>query len=1012
MERGVAGSWARSWLVLIVLVGRPLWAATAVDDLPLAFEPNQGQTASSVRFLARGGGYTLWLTADEAVLGLNGAGGAPPATLRLRFLEAMTREVAGLESLPGRSRYFVGATAADSPTDVPHYGRVRYEGVYPGIDLEYYGNRRQLEHDLIVAPGADAAAVRFRVEGAERTALDAGGDLVFTTAAGDVHLRRPFAYQEAHGETTRVECGYALGTSTDGATVIGFAIGDYDHTRTLVIDPVVVYSTYVGGSGYESGYDVVADGGHNVYVTGATRSVTFPVASAAQGTFAGGHYDAFVLKLNADATQIVYSTFLGGSADDYGYGLAVDPAGAVSVAGGTFSPDFHPAQSTPNAYQHFYAGGGDAFFVRLNPDGQLVYGTWLGGSDVDLAFDVALDRVGIAYLTGYTASANFPTAAPFQPQRSGNRDAFVTKIDPSQPAPTQQLVYSTYLGGSGQEDGWGIATGGSLNAYVTGQTCSSDFPRANRSPLQNTPGGACDAFVAKLNEAGSDLVYSTYLGGSGWDKANAIAVDLGGEAHVAGETTSTNFPGASLSPIQNVHGGGQYDAFVARVNSAGSALGYATYLGGTGDDYATDVTVDGGGAVYTTGYTTSTTGFPTMNALQPAFGGGAYDAFLTGIDPAGSALVQSTYVGGKADDFGMGVALDSAGAVYLSGHTASLDFPVTQTIPGATAAPRAYVTGESGTDGRVTVINTADNTVEKIVPVAGGIGLLGVTVGPDGGHVYVSNTLQDRVTLIDAGNFATTTVPVVEHPKGLAVHPRAPVLYVGNSQTSHLTPLHSATLSPFGGVQNVGSYPAGIAVSADGTRAYVADGNDITPEISVLDLDPATGQVLQVGAWPTGNMPSGIAVTPDGTRVYVALMEEDAVAAYDTASGQPIGDKIPVGDYPNGVALHPDGKHLYVANQLGNSFSVVDTDPASPNYHKSVEFTLPGTPQPVGVSLTPDGQQLYITNSNQSSVTVVDTATNNIAVPSIGVDKKPWSFGSFIGPRMAGGDVFVTKITP
>jgi hypothetical protein len=420
---------------------------------------------------------------------------------------------------------------------VPTYAKVKYAAAYPGVDLVYYGQSRQLEYDFVVAPGADPTAITLSFEGIDHIDVDAQGDLVLSTAGGSLRFQKPIVYQEEDGRWQSIAGSYVR----TGPHQAGFRLAAYDLARPLVIDPVLSYATYLGGSGRDDGLGIAVDAAGQAYVTGFTVSADFPTVHPLQPTLNGG--DAFVAKLTADGSALVYATYLGGSYDfEFGTGIAVDAAGAAYVTGQTGSADF---PTTPGAFQTTLAGGGDcggrpcddAFVVKLTADGSaLVYATYLGGRSTDRGTGIAVDAAGHAYVTGLTTSADFPTAHPLQPTLGGGvGDAFVAKFT----ADGSALVYATYLGGSGYEFGTGIAVDAAGHAYVTGSTNSADFP-TTPGAFQVTSGG--DAFVAKLNATGSALVYATYLGGSCGDGGTGIAVDAAGAAYVVGITTSADFP--------------------------------------------------------------------------------------------------------------------------------------------------------------------------------------------------------------------------------------------------------------------------------------------------------------------------------------------------------------------------------------------------------------------------------------------------------------------------------------
>lgn len=646
--------------------------------LPLHFEPNQGQTDPAVKFLSRGSGYSLFLSATSMTLALPAAapsdsGGrrnpshapaaaprdpSPATLLRMQLVNAnASPQVQGLEKLPGTSNYFLGSDPAAWRTDVAHFSRVLYQDVYPGIALAYYGDHRQLEYDFVVAPGAAPGAIQLEIQGAEKLELNAEGDLLLAAPAGELRMHRPVVYQEAGGTRREIPAAYVL---RDGNR-IGFEIASYDRAQPLIIDPVLVYSTFLGGAGGDGGFSVAVDASGNAFVAGTTGSNAFPVSNPLQPARAG-NLDIFVTKMNAAGNALVYSTYLGGAGSDVAFGIALDASGNAYITGRTSSTNF----PVLNPFQSAFGGGNqDAFVAKLNASGNaLAYSTYLGGSGSETGSGIVVDPSGSAYVVGDTDSSNFPTANALQAARRGIGDAFVTKLS----AAGSALVYSTYLGGSDDEFGFGITRDSSLNVYLTGLTTSPDFPTA--TPFQSSfAGGLRDAFVSKLNASGSALVYSTYVGGNAAELGASIAVDAAGNAYVAGSTSSTNFPTAN--PFQAALRGPE-DAFAAKLNASGNALVYSTYLGGASFEEALFVAVDSGGNAYLTGGTASAD-FPTASPLQPLLG--LSDAFLTKLAPAGNTLVYSTFLGGTGDDAGWSVTLDSSESLYLAGQTDSSDFP-------------------------------------------------------------------------------------------------------------------------------------------------------------------------------------------------------------------------------------------------------------------------------------------------------------------------------------------------
>jgi hypothetical protein len=652
-------------------------------ELPLSFEANQGQTDARVKFLARGHGSTLFLTATDAVLvlsqppvGLSPADAraatrrvqttAPTtAVLRIQLIGAnATPLVTPLEELPGKSHYFRGSDPQRWLTQIPHYGKVRYTAVYPAIDLVYYGHHQHLEYDFVVAPQADPTAIRLAFQGAERLSVDAAGNLILHTALGELIQHAPRAYQERDGARHTISARYVL----IGEHQVSVQLAAYERAKPLIIDPVLVYSTFLGGSGWDVGRGLAVDLRGNVYVTGWTASHDFPTENPLQPTLHGGSNagtDAYVAKLDPTGSALLYATYLGGSDDDFGFGMAVDRWGNAYVTGGTNSSDF----PTVKAVQPTFGGAGDAFVAKLDPTGSaLLYATYLGGSGDDFGYGIAVDTTQSVYVTGQTLSTDFPTAHPLQPAFGGGSqvgDAFVTKLDPT----GSTLVYSTYLGGDNEDQGRSIAVDLSGHAYVTGTTQSTNFPLAH--PLQPTYGGVIDAFVAKLDPTGAALVYSTYLGGAQRDFGSGIAVDILGQAYVTGDTSSPDFP--TVNPMQPALAGGS-DAFVVKVDPSGSRLIYSTYLGGLDLDDGFAIAVDAFQRATITGETFSTD-FPTHNPVQPTFGGGGSDGFVATFNRSGSQLVFATYLGSSGFDFTVGVATDIVGHLYVTGDAGAADFP-------------------------------------------------------------------------------------------------------------------------------------------------------------------------------------------------------------------------------------------------------------------------------------------------------------------------------------------------
>ena len=668
--------------------GKKEGALAAFANLPLGFEANRGQTNPRVKFLARGRGYTLFLTPTEAVLVstnpttmAEGSEKTGETILRMEIVGANPdAAIVGLEERSGKSHYFLGRDPRKWQTNLPTYGKVHYQAIYSGIDLVFYGNGRQLEYDFVVAPGADPQKISLSFQGAQRLEVDERGDLVLHAADGSFRLLRPVVYQEVKGVRKEIPGEFEL----QGESQVGFLLADYDASSPLIIDPKLEFSTYLGGSGNDNiNWGIAVDGCGNIYVAGTTTSTDFPKEGALQENFGGGLRDAFVAKLNPDG--LVYSTYLGGSANDNGNNIAVDARGRAYVTGSTGSSNF---PTTPGAFQETIGTGvPDAFVTKLNRNGSgLVFSTYLGGPGFDTGTSIALDHSGEVYVAGVTGDGFPTTRGAFQTKFGGAPDdVYVAKLK----ADGSALVYSTFLGGSGSDIPRGLAVDGRGNAYVSGQTGSFDSPDVpDDVAFPTTPGAfqtafgsaadpdpetRLDGFVAKVNASGSALVYSTYLGGSGEEQGLGIALDADDNAYVAGRTRSDDFPTTKKAFQASLRG--EADAFVAKLNWKGSRLVYSTYLGGSGyDDNFGGIAVDGRGNVFLTGETRSDD-FPTRQAFQDTYGGGTAngDAYVAKLNAEGK-LVFSSYLGGGGGEFANALALDPFGGVNVAGRTNSADW--------------------------------------------------------------------------------------------------------------------------------------------------------------------------------------------------------------------------------------------------------------------------------------------------------------------------------------------------
>ena len=673
----------------------------ALADAPLMFVENVGQFAGGARFLVHGGDRTIWLAedalwvtvlepGDEGAEEQGGEGAEVHFPARLYTSAPQPQKAVNIRlSFPGANphprlepfdrldthvSYFTGGDPADWHADVPVWGGVRYVDLYPGIDLEIAGQDGRLALRLVVRGdegAAHLASVRLRVEGAGALALD-GDRLRLGTLLGDFTLLlfqvdRAVDARRFHPALTGDQVAWPFAASTD---VAPSAIHD---PRSPADNPAdLLYATFLGGSYWDEGHDIAVDGSSHAYVIGWTESPYFPAAGGpGYDTSHNGGWDAFVVKLDPGGTGLAYATFLGGSSADVGYDIAVDDSGHAYVTGYTESSGF-PAAGGPG-YDTSHNGYRDAFVVKLSPAGTgLAYATFLGGSKDDWGWGIAVDGSGDAYVTGWTDSSNFPAASGpgYDTSHNGDYDAFVVKLNASGTG----LAYATFLGGSAGDAGFGIAVDGVGNAYVAGETWSSNFPAAGGPGYDTSHNGCYDAFVVKLNPAGTGLAYATFLGGIDWDYGYGIAVDGSGHAYVTGSTGSSNFPAAG-GPGYDTSYNGSWDAFVVKLDAAGTGLAYATFLGGSDWDDGYGIAVDGSGHAYVTGFTLSSN-FPAVSG--PGYDtsyNGNWDAFVVKLNPAGISLAYATFLGGSFDDDGYGIAVDGSGNAYVAGVTDSSDFP-------------------------------------------------------------------------------------------------------------------------------------------------------------------------------------------------------------------------------------------------------------------------------------------------------------------------------------------------
>ncbi len=685
-------------------------SASAYGQLPLSFEANQGQTNSQAKFVTRGRGYSAFLTSGGMVLSLHPSKTPKAAriaqttavqrsksntTLRFNLLgAAQNPAVVGEDQQPGIVNYFIGKDPKRWRTNIPTYAKVRYKNVYPGIDLVYYGNHRQLEYDFEIAQGADPNRIQFEIKGANHVHLDEKGDLVLTVNGGELHFKSPVVYEQKNGRRSILDGGYIA----KDATHVAFRIAHYDSNQPLVIDPVLVYSTYLGGSGDDEPRAIAVDGNGSIYVVGDTDSSDFPGTTA--GTLDFGLSHVFVAKLDATASHIEYADYLGGDSGEWGAALALNSANEVYLTGTTMSDDF----PTVNPYQILLTGVRNGFLSKISADGKtLQYSTYLGGSNWDEPTSLALDTLGDVLVAGMTSSQDFPLSNAFQSVMAANGGGvfgnygFLTEFSPD----GSTLNYSTYLGGSSMvvqncSDGpcWlppysriaGVAVDTTGNAYVAGYTNTYNFPtttgayQVTDTAPQNAPVG----FVGKFNPAGG-LAYSTYLYGTSGAQTliAAIAVDNSGSAYVTGSAISDGtFPVTSTSicdPDPGKDGAACSYAFVTKLNPAGSGLAYSTFLGANNNATPQALVLDGNHNAYVLGMVFGCNTFVAVNPIEGESCAdiATSDLLLVEIDATASTELFATFLGGTDDEYPTGLAVDATGNIYVGGETYSDDFPTT-----------------------------------------------------------------------------------------------------------------------------------------------------------------------------------------------------------------------------------------------------------------------------------------------------------------------------------------------
>lgn len=965
-------------------------AVPSFSQLPLSFEPNRGQGDPSAQFFARGAGYTIAIRATGALVSVrDGNHGATSVSLHWRGASAPARPTAE-GPLPGKVNYFLGSQPAKWHTDIPTFSAVRYANLYPGVDILYHGSQGRLEYDFELQPHANPGAIVLSASGGEKPRITAEGDLIL---AGLRQLK-PVAYEETAGGRKQIACRYELTASGE----VRFSLGAYDRSRVLIIDPVLSYATYIGGSSGDTVMGVQVDKAGNLYMAGSTTSANLSTKSAVRPGFSGSNSpiyqvqfgDGFVAKLNPAGTALIYCTYLGGSGDDLATAIAVDSAGDAYVVGGTQSSDF-PA--TPGALQTKYKGFtpadmnginnfGDGFLVKLAPNGDaLAYGTYLGGTLNDVALGVAVDSKGDAVVVGGTESSDFPvTTGALASTYQGNSnegtgsaagDAFVTVVNPD----GSGLVFSTYLGGNGIEEARGVVLDAQGNIYVTGMTDSANFPTTPGAYQTAIPPAGLHilhVFVTKITPQGS-LSFSTYLAGDSLDRGAAIAVDAGGNVYVTGSTNSPKFPittgaaqatfsGRSASSNTDVSFG---DGFVTELNPTGSAILYSTYLGGSDDDSGTAIAVDSAGNAYVAGATMSTN-FPVSgDALQKTlagFGGQAFaanpnqgfdserpfntgDAFLAKLSST-AVLLYSSYYGGSKDDAAFAMAMDAAGDVYLGGVAVSSDLPTASAV-------------QSQFGGAGTQFPRGDGFVAKF-SFGGTLPGPAAKVTVDSSFNGTGNTgaaLQTpfKVLVADAGGNPVPGVTVAFTATGATVNPGSAIT---DAQGHALT---AVTLGATAGSGSVTATVSGLAPATANLTINATSGNG--PTVTAVVNGASFQAPIAGGSWITiyvdqtlSAAEADVAPLPTVLGKTRVLVNGSAIPVHVLAPLSPSGTQINA-QLPYGIAAGTAQLTVEVNGAASAAFPI------------TVQKTAPGiflfgANRAVAQNVAPDGSVSLNTDAN------------------------------------------------
>lgn len=1011
------------------LADHPKWAGTFVK-LPLQFEENQGQSAREVRYLSRGSGYTLFLTPQEAVVALNNhvhldlsprhrfatllalrkarltRQASPMTAIRLRFEGANPQpDIKGMEEMPGKVNYFFGNDPKQWHTGIPAYARVKYSGIYPGVDLLFYGNQRRLEYDFVVAPGAEPKAIRLKIDGARKLSVNAKGDLVLAVGRRKIQLEKPVIYQQVNGKRREVAGRYAIA----GDHRVTFAVGEYDRSEPLILDPVLNFSTYLGGSSDDDGAAIAVDSNKNVVVAGTTFSSDFPTSlngfqqQPLSGNGVNGATAAFVTEIDPTGTQLMYSTYLAGSTPGEGaFGVDVDSAGKIYVTGFTASTDF-PTNSViagfkPTSPANTVAG--TSFITKLDPTAtgasSLLYSSYIGGTNGtgsgglgDFGQSVAADKTqsGLVYVSGFTESspgtsvsdpAGFPVVGGFQTTLgSPNGNAFLSKIDTTV-AGTNSLLYSTYLGGNdanfvaadGVADiGDGVATDSAGGAYIGGNTFSTDLATTANATQPTYPTGNTTntGFVARIDTTqtgAASLVYLSYLGGTGPDFIDSIA--LGGTvaniAYVTGQTNSANFP--TTTGAFSTTKGGSGVAFVTLLDTkaaTGGAPVYSTFVGGTGGDEGFGIKVDAQGNAYVGGATSSIDfplvpdGGPMQPALAPSAAG---DGFVFKLSPLGngaSDLLYSTYFGGTGAgpngvDEVAGIAIDTSNNAYITGQTFSTaaSFPVFPTT--------AFQTALNGTSDAFVAKLTLIPTM-ALAPTSLNFGVQPISTTSAAQTITLTNNTSDPIS------FAT-----------------GDLAFSGTNATDFASPSNTCGAS----IAAAASCTVSLTFTPSTTAAESAT---LTLSLLITNGGVTTSPAFTVALSGTGSAPPAVGLSPTtltfGGQLLTTTSAAQTVTLTNTGGGPLTINSIAAsGDFAQTNTCPPSTSTLAAGANCTVNVTFAPTATGTRNGTLSITDNAAGSPQTV--PLTGTGWDFTLTAPSSQSVKAGNTATFNVTMTPLG----------------------------